>query len=559
MRATFVAAAWRTENGRGRADRMRHMMFGALDEVKRTSWFAIWADPANIATFSANSTVIGTLYDGTSWNDLTDPQERACALVRNSWGSYVAFLSDGDRLYAMADPSGAGRAHVAIDAELSIATDAMTTDVMKAAAIPYSVDLQRLAGSLIDPGSQTSAPLLDTVRALVPGQLHDLRDMTAIRVWRPVFGTKASADDEERLRDVVDRVVRAMVPARPLLELSGGLDSSILASSLGRSGKHADAVNIGTIGGDVDETSYARASAEYCGVQLTSRTVRSYPRYASFMEARQTAHPYIFGVDDAYADIVRSAVSPDTSCIVTGQGGDAVFYQPDTPLTSVDRYRDRGLFGFMEGLLDDGRRTRSSVWELLRQATSKKSGHALIPEDALAVTLLTKDAQQGLRRSRHPWSHHLEDDRPGRALQMVMLANSQIFHSARPTDPGAPLIHPLLAQPVLECALSIPTWRLARGTHNRGLARLAFGRRLPSPVLNRRSKGEAAAFYSRAAAANLPYLRERLLDGALVRSGILDRVALEKVLTSEYLFYSLDYRALILQAACEAWLEAWSR
>jgi hypothetical protein len=33
---------------------------------------------------------------------------------------------------------------------------------------------------------------------------------------------------------------------------------------------------------------------------------------------------------------------------------------------------------------------------------------------------------------------------------------------------------------------------------------------------------------------------------------------MKQVLTPDYLFYSLDYRALVLHAACEAWLKAWS-
>lgn len=139
-----------------------------------------------------------------------------------------------------------------------------------------------------------------------------------------------------------------------------------------------------------------------------------------------------------------------------------------------------------------------------------------------------------------------------------MLANSLVFHSGRALDLGRPLIHPLLSQPVVESALAIPTWRLATGRLDRGLARSIFADRLHPAVARRRSKGEAAAFYSRAATANLPYLRERLLDGALARAGIIDNAAMEKALTPEYLFHSLDYRALILHAACEAWLSAWA-
>lgn len=139
-----------------------------------------------------------------------------------------------------------------------------------------------------------------------------------------------------------------------------------------------------------------------------------------------------------------------------------------------------------------------------------------------------------------------------------MLANSLIFHSARPVDLGLPFFHPLLTQPVLEAALALPTWQLASGPIDRGFARRLFADRLHPDIAARRSKGEAAAFYSRTVVANLPYLRERLLDGALAKAGILDTDRLSRTLTAEHLFYSLDYRAIFLQASAEAWLSSWT-
>jgi len=119
------------------------------------------------------------------------------------------------------------------------------------------------------------------------------------------------------------------------------------------------------------------------------------------------------------------------------------------------------------------------------------------------------------------------------------------------------VVHPLMAQPVLEAALAIPTWELARGGRDRGLERALFADRVPPEILNRQSKAEMSSFYARTVAANLPFLRGYLLDGCLCDAEVLDRVALERALREDALIQAPDSTAVLSAAAIEAWIRHW--
>ena len=116
----------------------------------------------------------------------------------------------------------------------------------------------------------------------------------------------------------------------------------------------------------------------------------------------------------------------------------------------------------------------------------------------------------------------------------------------------------MLAQPVMELCLSLPTSRLTAGGRDRGLARQAFAGRLPDSVRLRQSKGELGAYYGQVAAASLPMLRDYLLDGELVRAGLLDRARLEPMLVRDHLIWRGDYSALMSFAVVEAWVRHWA-
>ncbi len=116
---------------------------------------------------------------------------------------------------------------------------------------------------------------------------------------------------------------------------------------------------------------------------------------------------------------------------------------------------------------------------------------------------------------------------------------------------------PLLSQPLVELCLRIPTYLLIKSGRDRALARLAFERDLPTEIVRRRAKGRADQHVRNILDANLDFVRELLLDGFLVRRGLLDRAALDLYLTRSRSPADFQYSEILQEHACtEAWLRS---
>src|SRR3546814_2144024 len=90
-------------------------------------------------------------------------------------------------------------------------------------------------------------------------------------------------------------------------------------------------------------------------------------------------------------------------------------------------------------------------------------------------------------------------------------------------------------------ALATPSWAVCEGGVDRARARQAFAADLPDAVIQRRLKGGPDGFALKIMRTQLPAIRERLLDGMLVREGIVDRPALEQSLNERNLMCGRDY------------------
>jgi asparagine synthase (glutamine-hydrolysing) len=121
----------------------------------------------------------------------------------------------------------------------------------------------------------------------------------------------------------------------------------------------------------------------------------------------------------------------------------------------------------------------------------------------------------------------------------------------------APILSPLLSQPVVECCLSIPTWQWCEQGRNRAVARQAFARHLPRLVIERRSKGGFDGFTGRLFEANRPLIREMLAEGQLARQGLLDREAVVRAV-QEPAPRAETITRLLTFVDVESWAASWS-
>lgn len=504
-----------------------------------------------------------------------DPLRIARRLAGEAWGGYVALLhhSPIGPVEVFRDPSGAlGCVTWSLGDGVDVVADEVTSVPGWLRPRRMALDWNRIAAFLAVPTAVTTAPLFDDMTAVGPGHIRGLgSERSAIPVWTPcAYANDRALDLDEVQAELVRRVdaaVEAVVGGheRVVMELSGGLDSSILAAAIGATSmteRVTHWLNYREGRPEADEARFARAVTERLGVPLHEQPKTFEPLdEAALKELGLFSRPAIGAVDgmrDRFeTELLRQA---GATGIVSGQGGDGVFFQFPTALVAADEFARRGWRAWGSPVLANvARRTRQSVWSVMRQVRAARRGREDRPR--VASALLTRDLAAAAHTIEHEW---VTDARraglpPGKVLHIQGIALTHFYYEPSRRLAIADILMPLFTQPVIELCLSVPVPDLAGGTYDRPFARAAFASRLPDAVVHRRTKGDLTAHVARRVAASCDVLRPYLIDGCLSEAGLLDRAKLNHTLDPENLMTGRARHAMhVLNAvAVEAWVRHW--
>jgi asparagine synthase (glutamine-hydrolysing) len=346
-----------------------------------------------------------------------------------------------------------------------------------------------------------------------------------------------------------------------VLSVSGGLDSSIVAACL--KGAGAPDVHCVTMFGDDaegDEREYARGLCEALGLPLTECHYRVED---VDIGAPLGAHqPRPFGRTQSYAyEQAHLAVARNigADAFMTGNGGDNVFGYSQSAAAIADRVMSEGVGPGLFGTLRDVcRQTGCSMIEAglsaLRTGRAAPSYRWRPIED-----LLHPDILESLRALEltHSWLEAPPGSLPGKAAHIAALL--RVLPNLHPgRSQHAPVLNPLVSQPVMEACLAIPSWQWRAGGFDRAVARAAFRGDLPDLIARRRGKGGPSGFTVQLLAHYRPAIRERLLDGHLAAQRIIDAQAVERVLADERPIIGEERTRLLTFLSVEAWLGFWA-
>jgi asparagine synthase (glutamine-hydrolysing) len=528
------------------------------------------ADPRGQVRVEGQRTLIGELFEQAGG---PADMPRMPGLISGAWGSFVTFERHPDgSVEIVRDPSGGQQLYLAQRDNMLIASDALPRWLRDTLGLDVCCDLGQLAAALADPLRLTYTSPLSGIHIVPAGCKREWRGAglgPATPAWRPhlLCGTGIGVDTaaaRTQLRDVVTNSCRTLAARhdRLTIEVSGGLDSAIVLGAIASAPQPPEIscvhFDVGHSGGD--EREHARAVAERWGVRLVEvSAAASEFRFADALQAEQPLEPVIFGLDPLVEGAsLGVAGAVDATAIFTGQGGDAVFLNSSSPWVAVDRARAGRLATFTSRVpLETALRAGTSVWHVYRLMLSDIVRARPEVPAVLPGGHLTQRAMRAHQQTEHPWLEHLASLPPGRRDQLRAIANCQHFNGPTARSAFAPLIHPLLSQPVVETCLAIPTWLLADGTINRRLAREAFGDWLPNGLRRRRGKGDASNYYRRAAAENAMFLSSYLGEGTLVGHDLLDGDAIRAALHPDSLIWSENARLVATYVAFEAWARYW--
>lgn len=496
-----------------------------------------------------------------------DPHPFERGLLARFWGSYIAVSAGAYGASGLMRDVGGGLDCIAWQQDgLTLAASAPQSWLDHARS-GWRIAWPRVGAALHDPLSVWEELLLDGPVAVGPGALQPLPlGRPQSRLWSPIDlahrgagRAVAQADAAARLRDCVDEAVKGLAAATTDIaaEVSGGLDSSIVAGSLRAVGAPVRLwLNLHTANPDGDERLYAQSLADHLGFPLTTlRHAGGAVTPERLAAVSGGFRPGLNALDPAH-DALWSARLREAgaTAVMTGRGGDSILVQAATGDVITDLWRAQGPKTLLHPALSKlAALNETSVWALLRQARSWAPRAA--PTAIRGAGFVTAPRPQ---TASSPW---LQLDSavfgPAKSLHIAGVLDGVGRQSASPSDDTIEALAPLLSQPVIETCLALPCWILA-GDRDRSLARQAFADRLPDAIRERRTKGHMTAVYGRMLAAGLPSLRPWLLDGVLAQQGLIDRTLAEAALTHEALAWRGGYGEIMITAAMEGWARRWS-
>lgn len=498
-------------------------------------------------------------------------------LMDSYWGRYVAFVFDPrhHRLQVFRDPSeGMPCYWMYYNGVTVIFSD--LRDAVRVGAVPRSVNWSYIRAHLRWNRLHTHETGFEGVSALRGGECLTCCEGGEMRsfYWTPHQFCRSTefediASAARGLRSAVHQCAKTWASTYDTMVelLSGGLDSAILLSGL-RRGCDASGVvcvNLVTPGAQGDERDYASKAAAFWGCELVEQHLD--PAEVKLADSVDipvipipSYHLFSYRMDEAMTHAARYC---GAQALMSGRAGDQLFFKSRTSLTVADHIRRHWGFGHLIQIAKDRAIvTGSTITALVADAWKygvRRQQYDPYSTQFQYAPFLDNDTLGLINDDdfRHPWLTGCYNVPPGKLDHIYTVIDSLIYNY----DPLGSALHfdvvnTLISQPIIERCLEIPSYILASGRRDRGLARLAFSEDVPQEILTRRTKGGTSRYFSEVIEHNREFLCEFVLDGELARQKLIVPELLEPLLTGAEPF-PIDYCFPFMSCiSVEAWLRS---
>jgi asparagine synthase (glutamine-hydrolysing) len=500
--------------------------------------------------FDGDASVEGAEFGAKESQAVIDSQGRI--LASSYWGDFVALILDaekGSRL-VFKDPCGSlpcyFTRHGGVQLMFSCLGDCQELGLRF--SVNWAFVRSRATSGLVD----LCADSLTEVSRVHRGECIRFNREGAVEArfvyWHPRTFAGATEPVEP---DVAPFVLRATVlrclasmaarHASVLAQVSGGLDSSIMLGCLGELASRPDITCYTVYIPDsvCDERRWARYAVlrkGYRHAEVPLETGKLVYQHLPALAA--SVEPASYFTHWQRGPIERAlAARHGATAVFTGEGGDSAFCATSYVFAVDHSLRRFGLgLKTLRTAVRVARRRDRTVWNVLGKALGRVVFDVGAGEDRRRLApfcrLVSDELRMSMEDAGSMSSSWLDGISWETSLRMGPLAFTPSFYdlsiSHREAAPYA--VSPLCAQPVFEVCARIPVDVHFDGGRVRGLARRAFANEVPLPILRRQWKDRPLRQLGEVIRLNLPFIREHLLEGALMKEGILDRVAVERAL-----------------------------
>jgi len=538
--------------------------------------------------------ILGTVFDRSSGADshssAHDPvfsdaethtivSSQGRSLLESYWGRYIGFVANRFRrtVWVVKDPTGRLPCFATQRDGLTVVFSDMT-DCVSLGVVSGNINWNFIAARIALGSGRPDDTGIEGVTEVCGGECLELRQSQCTRhlYWDPgkLFNRRID-EDPGRLAPMIRQTARICTNAWAsqhtgfVHQLSGGLDSSIVLSCLTDAPSRPEIVCLTYYRseGRSDERPWARLAAQHSGTHLIEHARSEFMDFSALAGMNPCASPPLthsfLEIDELEH---RLANQYRATAITTGDGGDSLFGSTSARFSVLDYARRRGFRAELLRIASDVALSgNKSVWSVL----SKSLRYRLSNQDAEDITYLrdartlaSPEIREPILASKRSFAHRWfrSDLLPHGASEILsFLTLPDLFYPplGDPDLANAQRVYPLLSQPLVELCVSIPSYLHFDGGRDRGLARRAFSGDVPEPILERTWKDRVQGFPEDILRANLPYFREVLLDGVLVKERYLDRAAVEVTLSGQVLKGTASVGEILDHVLVEAWLRSW--
>lgn len=522
---------------------------------------------------SNGGTIVGDLYSraGVVLHDIRElPLDTSTAIrrhiIENYWGDYILVLP-GEKDLCSVDVTRSPSPICDLQCVYSVQSESgfVTSDISLAAKLGLytkRIDLDYIVHRLTYPNLKTARTGLAGVSELLPGSTVRLSS-AGIQVnqdwspWEFVGPGKTYPDLHEAasaVREAIDLVVNAWASRDKsiMLELSGGLDSSIVGASLKESHAQVVCSTLSTPVPGADEKDYASLIAHLLGVELLSTKLEFDDALFEFPLSQELVTPGVGPLQYATDKVMQAvATRHSTETYFSGGGGDTVFCYLTNAVPAADAFRAAGLSAGISTVRDIAMFHQCTYWKAGRLALRKlvhphEKQHS-VDFSFLSPLLPAPEPQY------HPWLSAPSTALLGDRQRIFQLSGTQFLRDICPRGLTRRLRMPLLSQPVIEACLRAPSWMWFIGGQNRAVAREAFSDLLPPKILTRKSKGTFTAYLGALYRRNGTKALDFLLGGMLHAHNLLDADELRRATQADYLHDERHFTRIFQLCAVENW------
>jgi len=481
-------------------------------------------------------------------------------LTAKRWGAYLAVAPGiSGRLQIFRDPVGMRDCATWTAAGIRFVASDPVPWLYLTAPDGLAVDWQLAAGILAQPSAVLETSPLTGIETVPAGTLveFDGCELRATRLWHPrqfCSSARDNQDDPTGFRITIAQCVDTWIERYPnsMVELSGGFDSAVVAAA--GKGRHPRCgINFFTADLSGDERRYARVIANHVGMPLHEMFMPVATLSEDDLQGMPIGLRPGLGSTTLFHDRRLSEVAAQvgTDALLTGQGGDAIFFQHPTPLIAGEpqfpRFNARAHARLAQWC-------ETSIWTTARHAFGRSIEREMSrPDEAMRQFPLALPASNAPL----DWAGDLSGLTPAKRLQVEAIAGDRAAFGPSWRSQAMTVVHPLLSQPLIEQVLGIDVFKLTEGRRDRALARRAISCLLPEAITRRAGKGALTQFFGRSLAGSTSFLQAYLLDGELAAHGVFDRTRLEPMLDRDFLMQFDCYGKILSALVMERWAREW--